>query len=237
MRFSTRHLPVVFLLFLTLALGACASGPQVVNPASVAEVETQAQRTAGEIYRIIAGNELDIKFYYTPELNERVTVRPDGRISLQLIDDVVAAGKTPDELAAHLEQRYAGELKTPEIAVIVNEANQKVYIDGEVDRPGVLDLDGPVTVLQAVAYAGGFTDKARRDSIILIRRQSAQNPLVIPLNIEQVYSGTDLGQDLLLAHFDIVHVPKSPIANVNLFIDQYIRQNIPSPFLPFLATD
>lgn len=218
-----------------LTLGACATKqPVVADPAPLSEVNAQAARTAAEIYRIQPGNELDIKFYYTPELNERVTVRPDGRISLQLINDIVVAGLTPEELTAELERRYARELRTPEIAVIVNEARQKVYIDGEVGRPGVLDLEGPVTVLQAIAFAGGFTDQARRDSIILIRRAERDQPLVIPLNIASVYRGR-LDQDILLAHFDIVHVPRSPIANVNLFIDQYIRRNIPAPFLPLLS--
>jgi len=110
-----------------------------------------------EEYRIQAGDQLDIKFFYNKDLNEQVTVRPDGRISLQLVKTVVAAGLTPEQLTVNLKKAYSVHLKDPEIAVIVRSfSSQRIYVDGEVGKPGMLPLTGPTTVRQAISQAGGF---------------------------------------------------------------------------------
>jgi len=182
-------------------------------------------------YQIQLGDALDIKFFYHSELNESVIVRPDGRISLQLIHEVQASGLTPEQLRKTLEDKYATQISQPEIAVIIRSFTaQKVYVDGEVSRPGLIPLTGQMTVLQSIASAGGLKDTAQANKIILIRRGPENRPASMLVNVGKAIDGSDPSQDLSLQAADIVYVPKSPIVNVNIWVDQYIRKNIPIPF-------
>ncbi len=180
-------------------------------------------------YQIQVGDQLDIKFFYNPELNEQVIVRPDGRISLQLIPEVLVTGLTPATLTQRLTEQYATELRQPRVTVIVRSfGSQRVFVDGEVGQPGMLPILGPLTVMQAVAEAGGMKDSARATDVIVIRRGAPDKPVTFQVNLKQ--ARTDPAQDVELAPFDIVYVPRSRVANVNTWVDQYIRKNIPLPF-------
>jgi len=182
-------------------------------------------------YRIQIGDQLDIKFFYNPELNEQVMVRPDGRISLQLVPEIVAAGMTPAALTQHLIKLYSADLKQPRVTVIVRGfGSQRVFVDGEVGKPGLIPIVGTMSVLEAVAEAGGTKDTARTTEVVVIRRGPADKPVVFRVNLKSARDGSDLAQDVALLPFDIVFVPRSRIANVNLFVDQYIRKNIPVTF-------
>lgn len=213
-------------LFLLLFLIACT--PAVKNPTPLSQHSIQTSPYPEQEYRIQVGDQLDIKFFYNPELNEQVTVRPDGRISLQLVREIIASDLTPAQLTDLLTQKYAPNLQRPEITVIVRSfGSQRVYVDGEVAKPGIVPLVGFVTVLQAISQAGGLKDAARRGEVIVIRHGTANKPIALTVNIEKVIDGTDMRQDIPLKPFDIVYVPKSPIANVNVWVDQYIRKNLP----------
>jgi protein involved in polysaccharide export with SLBB domain len=223
---SLTHIKFLYVLFI---LFAC--GPVVKNPTPLNHQATQASFISEKEYRIQVGDELDIKFFYNPELNEKVTVRPDGRISLQLVHDVMVAGLTPSESTKLLTQKYAPELKKPEIAVIVRSFGaHKIYVDGEVNKSGMFPLIGYMTVLQAISQAGGMKDTARKGEVLIIRRGEGNKPLVSSVNLNKVVDGTDILQDIPLKPFDIVYVPRSSIANVNVWVDQYIRKNIPIDF-------
>jgi len=164
-------------------------------------------------------------------LNETVTVRPDGRISLQLVPEITAAGLTPAQLTDSLVQSYAKELANPGITVLVRSfSSQRVYVDGEVNKPGMVALAGPLTVMQSIAEAGGLKDTAKPSQILVIRKTQDNKPLAITVDIDDARNAAQGSQDILLAPYDIVYVPKSAVANVNQFIDQYIRRNIPIPF-------
>jgi polysaccharide export outer membrane protein len=213
-------------LFLLLFLIACT--PAVKNPTPLSQHSIQTSPYPEQEYRIQVGDQLDIKFFYNPELNEQVTVRPDGRISLQLVREIIASDLTPAQLTDLLTQKYAPNLQRPEITVIVRSfGSQRVYVDGEVAKPGIVPLVGFVTVLQAISQAGGLKDAARRGEVIVIRHGTANKPIALTVNIEKVIDGTDMRQDIPLKPFDIVYVPKSPIANVNVWVDLYVRKNLP----------
>jgi len=218
------------LMIAVLLLGGC--GPAAVKPATLEQGNAISRGAQGAEYRLQPGDELDIRFYYNPELNTSVLIRPDGRISLPLANEVQAAGLTPAGLTQQLRSSYERELRRPEISVIVRSFNsQKVFVGGEVASPGVIQALGPLTVLQSVTQAGGFKETARLNEVLVIRRDpNAAEPIVIPVDISSVVDGTQTGQDIALMPFDVVYVPKSPIANVNKFVDQYIRQNIPFGF-------
>ena len=180
-------------------------------------------------YRIQSGDILDIKFFYNPELNEQLTVRSDGKITLQLIDEVVAASFTPSELASTLIKAYSKELVNPQIAVIIRTAvTDKIYVDGEVNRAGLITLTGPMTAVQSVSQAGGMKESANSDVIVVIRREENDTISKIIVNVAKVRKGAE-NEDLFLKPNDFVFVPKSSISNINSWINLYIKNNVPLP--------
>lgn len=214
---------------LVLPIAGCGpaikAAPPASSPASPADPVTDAE------YRISVGDQLDIKFFYNPELNEQVIVRPDGRISLQLIPEVVVSNMTPAALTKQLTESYAKDLKQPQVTVIVRGfGSQRVFVDGEVGKPGMIPILGEMTALQAISQAGGMKATAREAEVIIIRRGAPNKPVAFAVNLKKAREGTDLAQDISLAPFDIIYVPRSRVANVNVWIDQYIRQNVPIPF-------
>jgi len=216
---------LVFVMLLTSCNTATKIPPPMVHPETQADLQTEQE------YRIRIGDQMSIKFFYNPGLNEQVTVRPDGRISLQLVHEVVAVGLTPAELTDFLTAKYATEIKDPEIAVIIRSFSaQKVFVGGEVNKPGLLDLLTSMTVLQSISLAEGFKDTARIKEILVIRRKADNKTQILPINLDDVIKGIDNRQDIILLPYDIVYVPRSKIANVNQWVDQYIRKNIPIPF-------
>ncbi len=205
-------------------------GPVVKYPTPLIGPDVRPVQQTAKEYSIQPGDQLDVRFYNNPELNEQVTVRPDGRISLQLAPEVIAAEKTPAELSRSLVQAYSSELREPKVTVIVRTfGSNKVYVGGEVGKPGMLNLTGALTVMQSITEAGGFLDTARKGEVVVIRK-GEKKPLIFTVNIEDVISGSDLTQDMNLRPYDIVFVPKLPIANIDLWVDQYIRRLIPIPF-------
>lgn len=187
-----------------------------------------------EEYKINVGDKLSIKLFYNPELNQEVVVRPDGRITLQLVNEVKVLRLTPGKVSEVLTENYAKYLaQPPEVTVIVNSfAGQKVFVGGEVAKPGQTELNGPTTVLGAIVSAGSFKDGGDRNKVILVRKDENDKPIYMCLDIEKAMKGIDPSQDIYLQGYDIVLVPRSGIADVDLWMDQYIGHTI-SYFSPF----
>ena len=198
-----------------LALG-CASSPNATAPLPVAPA-------LGD-YRIQPGDEIDVRFPLNPELNVLSVVRPDGRISLKLVGEVLAEGRSPAELGQQLKSVYSTELRDPEIAVIVRGMAARVYVDGQIERPGEYVWNPQITALQAIARAGGFRDTADEERFVVLRRSADGVQQVIEVDLEEEDAAN---QDVFLAPYDLVVVPSSSVADVNKWVDQYIRQNIP----------
>lgn len=184
-------------------------------------------------YRIKIGDTLDIRFYKTPELNVEVPVRSDGMISLELLGDVHAAGMAPQMLAGTLTEQYGKELTEPRVTVIVRGFGGQVFVQGDgVARPAAVAFADGLTVLQAIAGAGGMNDVARRSNVVLIRREDGEWK-GYTLDLRKPLMGEDFNQDVQLQASDIVYVPRKRISNVNLFVRQYIRDNFPvQPVIP-----
>ena len=217
--------------FVALALLGTSGCATVSNPTKVSSLKPTDLVAAPGDYKIQAGDQIDVKFYFNPDLNEHLIVRPDGMISLQLVPEIQAAGLTPKELTEALKKEYSRELSKPELTVIMRSFTaQRIFVGGEVGRPGDKPLLGTVTVLQAIAMAEGFRETAKTTEVVLIRRRPDGHPQVIPLNIKAAISGTDVSQDLALMPYDVVHVPRSSLATANLFVDQAIRKMIPVSF-------
>lgn len=215
------------MLITLLLLSACS---MVRNPTPLDYPGVQATAVPTEDYHLQIGDQLDIKFFYHPELNDSVTVRPDGRISLQLVQELKAVGLTPQQLTEKLTKAYSAELEKPSIAVIVKAFNaQRVFVDGEVYKAGLVVMIGPMSVLQSISQGGGLKDTARTNEVIVIRRVAENKVASLVVNLDKAFDGTDVSQDIMLQPNDIVFVPKSPIANLDVWVDQYIRRLIPIP--------
>jgi len=158
-------------------------------------------------YVIGVADLLEIRMPEHPELGAKVPVRPDGRITLPLIDDVVAAGLTPEALKATLVAAFKGYVTVPNISVLVVEINSlQIYVLGEVARPGVFPLRGRTRILQAVALAGGFTQYAAKDRAVLLRDTDGRQAR-IEINLKKVTSGDDIAANQLLRPGDTLVIP------------------------------
>ena len=186
-----------------------------------------------EPYRIQVGDTIDVRFYKTPELNvKNIPVRHDGRISLDMIGDVQAAGLQPDELSARLSEAYRHELQEPRITVIVRKFGGRVYVGGEVGKPTALHYVYGMTALQAIQSAGGFQKESSRQNVVLIRR-GPEHYEGYRLYLEDALTGKDYFQDVALQPNDVVWIPRSRISNMNLAVEQYIKNNLPIQYIPF----
>ncbi len=201
----------------------------VLTPAGKARV-ILAKDTAPpelEVYRLAPGDRVGLRFFYTPELDLELEIRPDGRISIPLAQGIEAAGKTPEELAAELEEIYDAELVTPRIAVIAQTFGAwSVHVDGQVAEPGRVPLTHGLTLLDAISEVGGALDSAYRKQVLVLRR-TPEGTAVVVSNLERALSGGEPWQNIALHPRDIVYVPRSSISNVNSWVERYVRLNLP----------
>ena len=150
-------------------------------------------------------------------------------ISIAPIGDVEAAGRTPEELAKHLSDQYSSELTSPRVTVVVFNFGGQVFVSGEVKSPSGPPFASGLTALQAIALAGGFLDTAKTDNVILIRREG-DGYRGYRLALNEVLKGFNAESDVRLQPGDILHVPKSQIGDLNLFVQMYIRNMLPVQF-------
>lgn len=228
---------LLFLAVVCLFVGIACAPNTVINPTPLSKFEESARMAPQAEYLIGVGDTLDIKFLYNPELNElNVPVRPDGRISLQLTNDVQAANLTPNQLREILAKKYATEINKPEIAVIVRTfTSHKVFVDGEVLFPGLIEIKGPTSLVHAISLARGFRESARLSNVIVIRKDAEGKAMSTNIDYRKIIDGSDLSQNIMLLPYDIVYVPKSVIANINKFVNEYINGPIPSRFPEFTS--
>lgn len=178
-------------------LTACAS---TRPPARISE------RPAPGEYRIGREDVLEVAVWHEPELTRVVPVRPDGRISLPLAGEVEAAGRTPSELQAHVAQALAPFVRDIKVAVVVREINaSRVFVLGEVARPGGFPLRGPMSVVQALAFAGGRTEFAKNE-LVWLRQQENGSTERVPLSFRDLVKGEAAGA-LWLRPGDVLYVP------------------------------
>ena len=176
-------------------------------------------------YRLRPGDEIEIKLFYHPKLDEKVMIGPDGKVSLQLIDEVLAAGLTSSQLDGVLTKKYAEYLENYKLTVIVREySGLKVYVGGEVVTPRFVSLAGNISVLQAIFVANGLKETAKPENVILIRKGPDNRPVAMAVDLSAVMSGEQIENDIYLMPSDIVYVPKTAIAKAGKFVNQYLRQ-------------
>ena len=168
---------------------------------------TVTPATTDPSYVIGPEDVLDINVWKEPDMTRVVPVRPDGKISLPLINDVQAAGSTPQQLASTVTEKLRKFLTEPQVTVIVTQINsQRVFVIGEVLRAGAFPLVPGTTVLQALANAGGFTTFANVKKIHVMRLVNGK-PTELPFNYREVLKGDNPDQNIKLEPGDTVVVP------------------------------
>ena len=201
--------------------------------ASSAPEESSADTTGRdwsrvEEYRIVPGDRLALDFGQRLDgLAENIreaVVRPDGRITVYPIGDVVAAGLTPMELQKSVTALLSADLRNPRVTVeLVAAAGNVVHVIGRVEKPGNVSAVPFVTLLQAISEAGGFKDDASRNSVIVMHRDGARTLSVRRVRCDKLLKGEDFA-DLVLGRFDIVYVPRSTIGNIDIFVHQFFGE-------------
>lgn len=179
-------------------------------------------------YRFFPGDEIDIVAGSAPELNRSLRVGPDGRIQPGLIPAVMAADRSSSELEAALAQAYAPVLVRPQVQVVLKQAApMRVYVGGEVRTPGEYEMPGDIDALQAVLKAGGFTTAARRFEVVVIRRGPDGRPMMKTVDLLRAATDPGAADAVPLRRFDIIYVPRTRIAEVGLFTQQYFNDAVP----------
>jgi protein involved in polysaccharide export with SLBB domain len=213
-------------LLVALALGSAPLGAR-----QVVESRNLPQGPSGS-YKIVVGDQLEITFFRTEGLNSTRVVGPDGQVHLPLVGSLQVVGRTIEELKDELTRRYAEEVVNPEITVSVSQfAGMRIYVGGEVTQPGMKDYRGELTMVQAIIMAGGFLTTASLSSVVLIRQGPNKEPVGTLVDVKEILSKAKFDRDVRLEPGDILFVPRKGIANVNLFVEQYIRNNIPIPIV------
>jgi protein involved in polysaccharide export with SLBB domain len=179
-------------------------------------------------YTVGVGDEIEVRLPFNAEFSDRVTVGPDGRFTLPLIGEVRAEGRTVADLTAELESRFSQDLRSPRVQVAIrNYVSQRVFVGGEVSKPGVYTLQGRIGLMEAIimANANGSLDTARMNQVVLIRRSRDGQPMMRTVDLTSLIRGAD--NDVPLQSSDVVFVPKSTIAELNQFMDQFVTRMIP----------
>jgi protein involved in polysaccharide export with SLBB domain len=207
---------------------ACAGCSPTVDSAADHPASFAPWTEVSEDYRFRPGDEMDVRLLYNPEISDRVRVAPDGRISLALIGSVLAEGKTVDQLTADLRAKFAKEVRRPDVLVIGRQFDsQRIFVGGEVTTPGVITVPGRLGVLEAILTAGGFRDTARLSQVVLIRRGPDGQPMLRTVDLDALIRTGQKSEDVPLKPYDIIFVPRTPIADVDLFVSKYIRGVLP----------
>ncbi|MHB8068427.1 MAG: polysaccharide biosynthesis/export family protein [Desulfobaccales bacterium] len=201
------------------------------------------------------GDYFDLRFVYNPELNVGVRIGADGNIDLPIVGVVPAAGKSPEELRQDLLKRYAKDIRKPDVTLLVGvtpgsypfdmatkkvhddpqyinvalvkAAGQWIFVGGEVDKARAIPYEGHLTVLQAIMAAGSAKDTADLSRVVVLRRGQFEQTEWILTDLESPSEGKSLKNDVTLKAGDVVLVPKSNIAKLNLWVKQYIRDVLP----------
>jgi polysaccharide export outer membrane protein len=190
-------------LFELMVVAATLLAPQSAAPLPAEKPEAAAGAEEVE-YTIGPSDVLQVIVWKEPELSRELTVRFDGMVTMPLVGDLRASGRTPAQLAQTLADGLRRFVEVPRVTVSVSQAKSAhFYVVGQVQKSGEFPLAGPTTVLQALALAGGFKDFAKTESIVIIRRNQA----VVPVNYKRIADGRDVSQNVVLGPGDTILVP------------------------------
>jgi len=171
------------------------------------------------LYRLQKSDVMEVEFPFSPELDETVTVQPDGFISLRSAQPVYAEKLTVAGLEETIRHAYSGILHEPEVTILLREFDKPYFIAaGEVTRPGKYELRSDTTVTEAVAMAGGFTREAKHSQVVLFRRSSGDLVETHLLDVKSMLRNKTLQEDIHLRPGDMVFAPQNLISKIKPYI-------------------
>ena len=175
-------------------------------------------------YVLAVGDEIALEVLFYADFDASAVIRPDGRATLPLVGEILAAGFTPSQLDSLVTLRFAEIIVDPEVSIIVKEyTDQLVYVLGEVEVPGAYPLQRGMTLVGALSSAHGATKMARLTDVVLVRRETPLKAWGAKLNVERFFKDADFSADPQLQAYDIVYVPRTKIGSLSVFLDQFFR--------------
>lgn len=170
-------------------------------------------------YRINPSDILELTFAQAPEFNQTVTVQPDGYITLRVVGDLPAAGQTLPELTESIKTAYSKIMQDPEVTVGPKEFEKPFFtVGGQVGKPGKFDWYADITLTQAIAIAGGFTDASKHSQVLLFRRVSDEWSEARIINVKKMVNARDIREDPELKPGDMLYVPKNTLSKIKPFL-------------------
>lgn len=205
-----------------------------VSPYTASSADSAAIVPEIDAYRVLVYDELGLTVLGSPELSGTVRVLPDGTITIPGVGPMYVLGQTIPQITARAMDAISKVVRYPQLSVsVTNFGERRLYVMGEVNQPGDHQYHHGMTALAAIAESGGFTNGAKRSSVIVLRRLGPDNAVAIRLDLRDPLKGKNLQKDLQIKPFDIVYVPKTFIASVDVLMDQYFRQLTP-PFTLYI---
>lgn len=182
-------------------------------------------------YLLAPGDELEVIVHTAPELSRTVTIGPDGRFRMPYTGPIMASARTVQSIEVAVQTALSSELNDPDIDVLLTGTpSQRVFVGGEVNSPGMFDLPGTIDPLQAIIMAGGINDNGQARSVVLMRRMPGGEVKSAIFDIRAGIYDPRLAAWTPLRRFDVIYVTRKPIADQNLFVQQYIRNALPIDF-------
>ncbi len=212
------------------AASSFASSPSVSSTPSIPSMSgcsTTAARSADQArfserdprYHLEPGDSFDLTFEFVPDFNQTVIVQPDGFVTLRGIGDTKVANKTVPELTSTLCQAYGKIMASPSLFIVLKDFNKPYFTaGGQVARPGKYDLRAETTLAEAIAIAGGFTEKSKHSQVLLFRRISDQWTEAKVIDVKKMFASKDLSEDPVLQPGDMIVVPQNRFSKVARFL-------------------
>lgn len=220
-----RRLALLVSAVTVVLAGACSSYkdiPRYEGPV-VEEMGAVPEASVPPVYRIDYGDVLTVQSLYHEDLTSTSAVRPDGQVTVSGLGDFYAVGLTPDELEADIVRRASITHRNPVVSVLVKEYTEhRAYIGGQIRNPGFVKIRPGLTSLRAVVERGGFTHRARLDSVIHVAWDASGAYTAQRLNLEEVLETGKTEQDIFVGPNDIIYVPSTWISDAGLFTRQII---------------
>ncbi len=186
-------------------------------------------------YLFYPGDKLEVNFASAVELNRATQVGPDGRITLPMVGQVVAAYKSVPELQTEIQSKFTPILRNPAVTVFPGDAaSTRALVGGEVRTPGWVEVMGDMDAMQAVLAAGGFLHSAKTHKVVLIRRGRDGQAMRRIIDVQDMLAGRDR-QMVALRRYDIIYVPRTNVAEAGVWVEQWVNNLIPGGILNYFT--
>ena len=223
--FDMRCSILVFALFTMLGVASAQNSVRSTLPvhsSSSATVVTTAKPGLSDHaprYQLRKGDSFELQFAFSPEFNQTVTVQPDGYITLKSVGTISAEGLTIPELTQNINQAYSGILRDPVITINLEDFDKPYFVvAGQVGKPGKYDLRSDITITEAVAIAGGFTEASRHSQVILFRPGANGMTEARAVNVKKMLKAQNLMEDVHLRPGDLIFVPQNRISKIQRYL-------------------